>query len=104
MPYRKRHRGTTAQRGYGASHVRIQKAALAAWQPGDLCTRCGLPMWHRWAYDTRGARISAIHLAHTPDRSGYEGLQHARCNASEGASRGNRQRAVAKGWASARRW
>ena len=104
MPYRKRHRGTTAQRGYGNEHVKLRKQLLAAWRPGDLCARCGRPIWQLHAYDARGGRISAIHLAHTPDRSGYEGLQHARCNTSEGASRGNRQRAVAKGWASARRW
>lgn len=109
---RVRWRGTTAERGYGWSHVKIQRGAIAQWKPGDLCTRCGQPMWHRWMLDRygnvmrdrTGRRVSAIHLAHTPDRSGYEGLQHAHCNTSEGASRGNRQRGIARAWASARQW
>ena len=36
MPYRKRHRGTTAQRGYGNEHVKLRKQLLAEWRPGDL--------------------------------------------------------------------
>ena len=103
MPARVRWRGTTTQRGYGSAHIKAQQDALRAWRPGDLCTRCGRPMWYRWQWSRQGTRISAIHLAHTPDRAGYEGLQHASCNTSEGASRGNRMRAVV-GWAQARRW
>ncbi len=67
-------KGTTKQRGYAGSHVRILKAAIAAWKPGDLCT---------------------------------EGLQHARCNTSEGATRGNRARGDRRRtgrWVTSRRW
>ena len=103
MAARVRWRGTTSERGYHAGHQRLQRQALQAWKPGDPCTRCGRPMWYRWQWSRNGKRISAIHLAHTPDRTGYEGLQHASCNTSEGASRGNRMRA-ASGWAQARRW
>ena len=35
-----------------------------------------------------------IHLAHTPDRTAYEGLQHESCNESEAATRGNQARAA----------
>jgi hypothetical protein len=104
MAYRRRHRGKTAARGYGWAHVKTQRTAIAAWKPGDPCTRCGQPMWHRWMLDSRGRRVSAIHLAHTPDRTGYEGLQHARCNLSEAGTRGNRMRGVARAWRTSRHW
>lgn len=39
-------------------------------------------------------------VAHTPDGLAYLGPAHAKCNRSEGASRGNRQR----GRSSRRRW
>ena len=97
-------KGTTTQRGYGYGHVKIQRDAIALWRPGDPCTRCGYPMWNRWMLDRRGRKVSAIHLAHTPDRTGYEGLQHAHCNTSEGASRGNRQRGMVRAWQSSRAW
>jgi hypothetical protein len=97
-------KGSTTQRGYGWSHVKAQRAYLAAWKPGDPCTRCGQPMWQRWRIDSRGRRVSALHLAHTPDRQAYEGLQHAYCNTSEGATRGNQIRGQAKRWAQSRQW
>lgn len=105
MAYRQRHRGTTTQRGYGSQHQNLAENLLTAWCPGDLCTRCHRPMWHRWMINRAGKKVSAIHLAHTPDRSGYEGLQHASCNTSEGASRGNRMRQAGSGsWRTARAW
>jgi hypothetical protein len=94
MPYRKRHRGTTTQRGYGASHVAALKRHRAAFVPGQPCAYCGQPIWD----------LAYADLAHTPDRQAYEGLQHRACNRREGAVRGNRMRRLAKGWASARRW
>ena len=108
MPARKRWRGTTTERDYGARHVRILKAARAAWKPGDLCSRCGQPMWQLWQeyIDGHGKRrrMCLLDLAHTPDRTGYEGLQHRYCNRSEGAIRGNSMRGPAHAWATARRW
>ena len=106
MAYRKRHRGTTAQRGYGNDHVKLRKQLLAAWKPGDPCARCGQPIWQLQAYDARGRLISAIHLGHTDDRTGYTGLEHSTCNEADGARRRNRMYSarLAKGWASARRW
>jgi len=89
-------RRTTKQRGYSGTHPKLQQDALAAWHPGDPCTRCHQPMWQRWVITRSGRKVSAIHLAHTPDRTGYEGLQHAHCNTSEGASRGNRMRGQRK--------
>lgn len=89
--------GYTTAHGWGSSHQKLLKAALAAWQPGDPCTKCGRPMWQRWRITPTGRRVSAIHLGHTDDRTGYEGLQHDRCNTSDGASRGNRARTMAVG-------
>lgn len=97
-------KGTTTQRGYGYGHVKILEAALARWRPGDLCAWCGQPMERRWMVNRAGKRVSAIHLGHTADRSGYLGLMHAHCNTSEGASRGNRMRKTVTVWRSSRAW
>ena len=104
VAYRKRHRGTTTERGYGCAHIHKLNAARTAWYPGQPCAQCGQPMWHMWAYDARGRRICVLDLGHTPDRTGYIGLCHRYCNRAEGAMRGNRMRGQAKGWAQSRRW
>lgn len=87
-----RTQASTSARGYGYAHQKIAAALLAAWQPGDLCTKCGRPMWQRWRLRGDGVLVSAIHLGHTDDRTGYEGLQHDNCNLRDGAVRGNRAR------------
>ena len=84
-------RGSTTARDYGGPHQAEQKRRLARWKPGDPCARCGQPMWQRWEY-VGGRRVSAMHLGHTADRTAYTGLEHAHCNLSEGATRGNRMR------------
>jgi hypothetical protein len=104
MAARVRWTGTTTQRGYGHAHQAEQKRRLALWRPGDPCARCGQPMWQRWQY-VKGRRVSAIHLGHTPDRSAYTGLEHAYCNLSEGAARGNRARGrTVRTWRTSRQW
>jgi hypothetical protein len=75
--------GHTTREGYGSQHQKLRRLAISAWQPGDPCTRCGKPMW---------GPPSTIHLGHTDDKSGYRGLEHAHCNTSDGARRGNRTR------------
>lgn len=84
-PRRKPHQLSAAARGYGYLHQKIRAALIAAWTPGDPCTRCGQPMW---------GPPRKIHLGHTEDRTAYTGLEHEACNTSEGASRGNRARAT----------
>lgn len=86
-------RASTTQRGYGWSHQQIQARLIAAWRPGDPCARCGRPMLERWTISKTGKRISAIHLGHTDDRTGYTGLEHMTCNVRDGAQRGARARA-----------
>src|SRR5215472_7037616 len=104
MAARVRWQGSTTQRGYGWDHVKERARQIALWQPGQPCTRCGQPIWHLSVMTVTGHRISTVDLAHTPDRTAYEGLQHRRCNRAEGATRGNLLRNAAKGWASARNW
>jgi hypothetical protein len=106
MPARKRWRGTTTERGYGAAHIHALRRARAAWRPGDPCAHCGQPMWVMWVTDPRNPRrrICVLDLGHNADRSAYVGLAHRACNRSEGASRGNRMRGAAERWASARAW
>lgn len=79
-----RYNRTTAQRGYGTKHEQLRARLLKAWRPGDPCARCGQPMLYRWTLDRNGNRIAAIHLGHTDDRTGYTGLEHARCNLRDG--------------------
>lgn len=83
---------STAARGYGHHHQRLRQLLLAQWQPGDPCTRCGQPMWTAYELNRWGRLIAAIHLGHTDDRTGYRGLEHAHCNESDGATRGNQAR------------
>ena len=91
-----RPRANTAARGYGYAHEKLKKTLLAAWYPGQPCTRCGEPMWERWTVDRSGRRMSAIHLGHSDDRTRWTGLEHAHCNLSDGATRGNRMRETAR--------
>lgn len=83
-----RAQASASARGYGYAHQKLRAALLARWQPGDPCTRCGQPMW---------GPPRSIHLGHTDDKLAYRGLEHAHCNTSDGASRGNAQRVKAAG-------
>ena len=74
-------RGSRQVRGYDAAHTRTRERLLPL-AIGRECHHCGQTM-------TAG---QALALDHTADRSGYRGICHASCNASEGASRGNRER------------
>lgn len=88
MPWSKPKASSTA-RGYGTAHraEAVRRAALMTpWSP---CSACGQPLGPQYGTTRNGRRLSLWHLPHTADRSGYlAGLQHARCNVSEGASRG----------------
>jgi len=99
MAYRKRHRGTTTQR-LGHNHAPDRKRLMAAFKDGDLCWRCGQPMfgWQSLERDHVTARaLGGI--------DGPAALAHAHCNRSAGARLGNRMRAAAKsGWPSSSRW
>ena len=81
----RRHRvqASASARGYGHAHQQLRKALIAAWTPGDPCSRCGQPMW---------GPPRRIHLGHNDDKTAYCGLEHERCNTSDGATRGNAQR------------
>lgn len=70
----------TAARGYGATHQRARREALAAFVPGTPCVRCGWPM----------EADDVLHLDHADEnKAEYLGLAHARCNLSWGAKKGN---------------
>lgn len=76
-------RPTTGQRGYGYVHKRER----AQWKPkverGEVpCAKCGRAIQPDEPWD----------LGHTPDRTAWTGPEHANCNRSDGATRGNQKR------------
>lgn len=87
------HRGTTSQAGYGPEHKRAARTLKAAMVDGDLCCRCGQPMY-RWQLDL--ARndplgIDADHhdLARVLGGQLPDALAHRSCNRRAGAQLGN---------------
>ena len=71
---------TTTQRGYGYSHQKMRAQAIAAFRPGDPCSRCGRPMM---------GPPTTLELDHDDTRQGYRGLSHRRCNRAAGARKLN---------------
>lgn len=66
-----RARGTTSQRGYGTQHQHTRNHLAAIVNAGNAtCSRCNQPIHPGQLWD----------LDHTPDRTGYLGPSHARCN------------------------
>lgn len=107
MAARTRPRLPADQRGYGSAHRAARAAAIAAWQPGQPCARCGQPITRLWMTDRRGRTVSAVDLGHV-DGTGktmYRGLEHRHCNRSSGAAYGNRtRRRTPAAWITSRRW
>jgi hypothetical protein len=100
MAYRKRHRGTTYQRGYGPAHRKLKDQWRPTVEEGHAychATICLLPT--RWIQPG-----TPWHLGHTPDRTGWTGPEHQRCGAADGARRGNSRRGQTRGWFTSRRW
>jgi hypothetical protein len=80
--------GSTTDRGYGHEHRRERARWKPAVERGDVDCHaivCLEP-------DRRIRPDQRWHLGHTPDRSAWTGPEHERCNTSEGATRGNRER------------
>lgn len=75
--------GTTTARGYGYTHRKL-RAALLPDAYGRPCPKCGQPMLPGQALD----------LGHTDNRTGYTGIEHARCNRQAGAIKGHASRRV----------
>lgn len=79
---------TTTERGYDHAH----RKERARWQPvvdrGEATCHAVICLeLSRWIEPG-----TPWDLGHTPDRSAWTGPEHARCNRSEGATRGNQQR------------
>lgn len=75
--------GSTTARGYGSQHQaqRRRYAPLVA-AGGAICARCQLVIKPDEPWD----------LDHAPNRQGYLGPSHRRCNRAEGARTRNRHR------------
>jgi len=83
---------TTAERGYGGAHQKLRARwapKVAAGQAWCHAAACQMPT--RWIPPG-----SDWDLGHTPDRAAWTGPEHASCNRSEGAARGNRDRAAGR--------
>lgn len=78
---REQARGSSTARGYNYQHKVLSEAARAQ-AVGSTCHFCDQAI-------TEGQPLA---LDHTEDRSGYRGVVHLSCNASDGAKRGNAQR------------
>ena len=75
----------TVARGYGARHKALRKRWAAEVARGEVCcARCGGVIWRDEPWD----------LDHTPDRSGYLGPSHRRCNRATATHRAKRKRRV----------
>jgi hypothetical protein len=66
------------------AHKELRTYLISRYVPGvTLCWRCMQPI--------TTLRTRDIHLGHDDDNPAiYRGLEHARCNTSAGASRGNK--------------
>jgi hypothetical protein len=78
------------------AHKRLRATLISRYVPGvTLCWRCGLPI--------TTLRTRDIHLGHDDNNPAiYKGLEHAHCNTSAGASRGNKM-GPPRGYARARK-
>lgn len=86
---------STSARGYGTEHQAVRSRLAPSVAAGRaVCSVCLMPI-------APGARWD---LDHTPDRRGYRGPAHERCNRSDGARRGNAMRAAARRAVTKLRW
>jgi hypothetical protein len=77
-------KASTVARGYGQEHRRRREALRRLVEMGAaVCSRCGLGITPGTPWD----------LDHTPDRTGYLGPAHRRCNRAAGARVANSRRA-----------
>lgn len=97
-------KGTSTQRGYGTAHKKLR----AQWEPlvasgQAFCHSAVCLMASRWIQPG-----TPWHLGHTPDRTGWTGPEHEKCNEADGARRGNRMRGMQQRqparWVTSRRW
>ncbi len=82
MTYRKRTRGTTVQRGYGAEHRRMREAVKLVVLAGKAtCWRCARPI----------AAFEPWDLGHRPGRNGWAGPEHRVCSRRSGLAEQRRR-------------
>jgi hypothetical protein len=74
--------GKTKARGYGGSHQKLRRAWARQVAAGvETCRRCGLTIDPSEPWD----------LDHTPDRTGYLGPSHRKCNRQTSTHRAAQQ-------------
>lgn len=83
--------GSATDRGYGAAHEAQRRAWAPAVARGEAICHAIVCLEASRAI----ARDGEWDMGHTPDRSQWTGPEHARCNRSEGATRGNATRGQA---------
>ncbi len=108
MAARARWRGTTtAQRGYSGQHPKLRAQWKPLVQAGQVfCHAAICLMPSRWIPPDKPGQRTGWHLGHTPDRTGWTGPEHEKCNEADGARRRN---AMYGGgaptvWRTSRRW
>lgn len=82
--YRRRTRGSTVQRGYGAEHRRLRERVKLIVQSGQaVCWRCSQRIQPLEPWD----------LGHLPNRSGWAGPEHRSCSRRYGLAEQRRRQA-----------
>ena len=94
---RKRMQGSAAERGYNYAHQKLRAQYKPVVDAGMGWCHAAVCLVERDGGSRHITPGTPWHLGHTADRSAWTGPEHARCNLSDGAVRGNRMRATANG-------
>ena len=93
-------KGTTKQRGYAGTHIRIRRGLLAGLVDGTSCYWCGLPMFREPTKNWDARPLAADHDTEKARDRGRAGrLLHFTCNSQRQDGRFDNERPAVLGCA-----